>query len=103
MLKIVKVIIPILLIFTIALIGYNYYKKTIDDILNPIIAIPNDASIIIQCNNTQDLISKINSLEIWRALNNISKIKLIDNHKDKVIDHLLYISVYSLVHLCHVV
>ena len=74
MLKIVKVIIPILLILTIALIGYNSYKKTIDDILNPIIAILNDASIIIQCNNTQDLINKINSLEIWRALNNISKI-----------------------------
>lgn len=87
MLKIVKVIIPILLIFTIALIGYNSYKKTFDDILNPIIAIPNDASIIIQCNNTQDLISKINSLEIWRSLNNISKINEITsiiNDKDNL-------------------
>ena len=59
--KLLKIGLPIFLIGVILLISYNTYKKTLDNIENPIIVIPNNASIILQFNNNLPLINdKVN-------------------------------------------
>ena len=79
--KVIKIIIPIILISIILLISYNTYKEAKVSIENPITVIPANAAIILQLNNVKDLNKSITNSIICSKLNNINKI---DNIIDKV-------------------
>ena len=77
--KILKILIPFILIGIIISIGYNAYIKTQKNEINPIEVIPNNASIIIQLNNVKNLSRYLKKSTIW------SKLKSIDNLERKII------------------
>ena len=70
--KILKILIPFILVGIIISIGYNAYIKTQKSEISPIEVIPNNASIIIQLNNVKNLSRYLKKSTIW------SKLKYID-------------------------
>ena len=81
MLKILKIIIPIILILIIVIIGFNSYKKASIVTDDPISVIPTNAAIIIQFNKASKLHYILNNTEIWKQLCNIS---IIDSINDEI-------------------
>ncbi len=82
--KLLKIGLPIFLIGAILLISYNTYKKTIDNIENPIVVIPNNASIILQFNNIKALSRSLKLSDIWIKLKDVNQVKNIDIHLEKI-------------------
>ena len=81
--KVIKIIIPIILISIILLISYNTYKEAKVSIENPITVIPENAAIILQLNNVKDLNKSITYSIICSKLNNINNINnIIDKVKE---------------------
>lgn len=70
--KVLKISIPIILILTILLIGYNEYKKVTIESGNPLSIIPVNASIIFEFNEIDKLNQYINSKDIWKKIRNIN-------------------------------
>ena len=80
--KILKILIPFILIGIIISIGYNAYIKTQKNEINPIEVIPNNASIIIQLNNVKNLSRYLKKSTIWSKLKSIDIIDSISNNAD---------------------
>ena len=82
--KILKIVIPIILISIILLIALNSYKKVIRNTENPLNIIPTNAAIILKCNDAENLYTSLNSADIWGHLLNINILDSIDNKIQKI-------------------
>ena len=80
--KILKILIPFILVGIITSIGYNAYIKTQKSEISPIEVIPNNASIIIQLNNVKNLSRYLKKSTIWSKLKSIDIIDSISNNAD---------------------
>ena len=80
--KILKILIPFILVGIIISIGYNAYIKTQKSEISPIEVIPNNASIIIQLNNVKNLSRYLKKSTIWSKLKSIDIIDSISNNAD---------------------
>ena len=82
--KILKIIIPLILISIIVLIAFNSYKKVTRNTENPLNIIPINAALILQCNDADNLYTNLNSADIWGHLRNISVIDSISNQIQEI-------------------
>ncbi len=82
--KILKILIPFILIGIIISIGYNAYLNTQKSEINPIESIPNNASIIIQLNNVKNLSRYLKKSTIWSKLKSIDIIDSISNNANDI-------------------
>ena len=82
--KILKILIPFILVGIIISIGYNAYIKTQKSEISPIEVIPNNASIIIQLNNVKNLSRYLKKSTIWSKLKSIDIIDSISNNADNL-------------------
>ena len=81
--SIFKVSAPIILIIIILIIGFNTYQKTLENTDNPLSIIPSNSSVILQCNDVENLNMLLQNTTIWRKLLNINQMQLINkNIKD---------------------
>ena len=68
--QILKISIPLLLIFTILYIGFVEYNKVVSLSNNPLSTIPTNASIIIEINNIDQLNKEVKRRDVWKKLRN---------------------------------
>ena len=74
---------PIILIIIILIIGFNTYQKTLENTDNPLSIIPSNSSVILQCNDAQNLSNLLQNTIIWEKLLSINQMQLInENIKD---------------------
>ena len=86
--KILKISIPLLLIFTILYIGFVEYNKVVSLSNNPLSTIPTNASIIIEINNIDQLNKGVKKRDVWKKLRNFKIIRSFEEHLE-IIDILL--------------
>jgi len=79
-----KVATPIILITIILIIGFNAYKKTLEETDNPLCIIPSNSSVILQFNDAKNLSVLLKSTTIWKKLLNINQIQLIDDNINEI-------------------
>ena len=86
--KILKISIPLLLIFTILYIGFVEYNKVVSLSNNPLSTIPTNASIIIEINNIDQLNKEVKRRDVWKKLRNFKIIRSFEENLE-IIDILL--------------
>ena len=74
------------LIGIILLISYNTYQDTQESVENPIVVIPNNASIILQLNEVKNLSRSLKLSNIWMKLQNIQQVKNIAVQAEEMSD-----------------
>ena len=78
--SIFKVSAPIILIIIILIIGFNTYQKTLENTENPLGIIPSNSSVILQCNDAENLSASLQSTTIWKKLLSIKQMQPIDDN-----------------------
>ena len=86
--RILKYLIPILLIFTIFLIGFKEYKNIKSSDFQILNVVPDNASVIFGFNNKQDFYNQLNSTPIWIELTRTSMFKKINFDLKKISNQL---------------
>ena len=86
--RILKYLIPILLIFTIFLIGFKEYKNIKSSDFQILNVVPDNASVIFGFNNKQDFYNQLNSTPIWIELTRTSMFKKINFDMKKISNQL---------------
>ena len=78
--SIFKVSAPTILIIIILIIGFNTYQKTLENTDNPLSIIPSNSSVILQCNDAENLSAFFQNITIWEKLLSINQMQFINEN-----------------------